>query len=122
MRSVWARPPERRGARVSALCEAAASGAGVVVVLWIAGWPSDAAQVALLGFAGAVGGVVLCLAGEYVLRLRRETLRLQGIERQLEVERKQMAQERKPTRAPGRGRSTTGRSQPDLDRGVGRRV
>lgn len=77
------------------LTRAAASGLGTVVALWAASWPGDAAEAAWIALGGALVGLALCLAAEYIVGLRREVRRLQGVERQLDAEREQMAEERK---------------------------
>lgn len=74
---------------------AGASGLGTVLALWVTSWPGNAAEGAWAGLGGALVGLALCLAAEHVVGLSRELRRLNGLECQLEVERAQMAQERK---------------------------
>jgi hypothetical protein len=72
------------------LARVAAPGLGTIVALWARSWPDGAAEAAWTALAGAVAGLLLCVAGEHVIGLRAEARRVQGIERQLEAERAQM--------------------------------
>jgi cellobiose-specific phosphotransferase system component IIA len=70
------------------------AGLGSVVALTIAGWPGDAALAAWVGLAGAVIGLVVAFAVEYVGRLRAEVRRLQHIEQTNTTERQLRKRER----------------------------
>lgn len=85
--------PRLRGWRVD-LARTAAAGLGSLLALTAAGWPADAADAALVGFAGVLLGLAVEFGAEHVLRLRAEVLRLQSIERQLADEQAQRKQER----------------------------
>jgi hypothetical protein len=71
------------------------AGVGSILALTIAGWPSNTAEAAWIGLGGLVLGLSLSFGAEYVVRLRREVARLQGIERDLAQERRSRTEERK---------------------------
>jgi len=64
------------------LGQAVAVGVGTIVALTLAGWPSNAAEAAWAGLAGAVVGLLIALGIEHVVWLHREVRRLQHIERE----------------------------------------
>jgi hypothetical protein len=77
------------------LGQALAGGVGTIVALTIAGWPDDAAEAAWVGLGGFLVGLALAFAGEYLLRLHADVRRLRDVDRQLEAEREQRAEERR---------------------------
>jgi hypothetical protein len=66
-----------------------------VSALTLAGWPSEAALAAWIGFAGLMVGLAIAFATEYVVQLHREVRRLQGMERELRADREQRVEERR---------------------------
>jgi hypothetical protein len=66
-----------------------------VAALTLAGWPGEAALAAWIGLAGLLLGLAAALVSEYVVHLRQEAMRLQGIERELQLDREQRIEERR---------------------------
>ncbi|MDQ4144702.1 MAG: hypothetical protein M3198_13355 [Actinomycetota bacterium] len=86
--------PSVRSWRVD-LGRALSGGLGSVAALTIAGWPSSAPETAWVGLVGLVTGLAIAFSVEYFLRLHAEVKRLHAVERDLENERKQRAEERR---------------------------
>jgi hypothetical protein len=68
---------------------------GTVVALAIAGWPSSAATAAWTGLLGAVFGLGIAFALEYLYRLRHDALLYHEAVRTLASEREQWERERR---------------------------
>lgn len=77
------------------IIEAIGGALGTLILLTAFGWPSSAAETAWLGLAGLIAGLAIVLSVEYVLHLRAEVQRLQGIEAQAAAENAQRVEERK---------------------------
>lgn len=76
------------------LSRALAAGLGSVLALGVSQWPSNAADAAWVGLAGALFGVVAVFATEYLIRLHLAVGRLHRVERALEAERESRIEER----------------------------
>jgi hypothetical protein len=74
---------------------AAAGGLGSVTALSLTGWPDDPAVAAWIGLAGLLVGLAVSFGMEQIVRLHIEVGRLQGVKRDLQIERTRRAEEQR---------------------------